>query len=157
MTSIDFAMRTFEALSPRELYDVMALRQRVFVVEQACAYLDADGRDANALHLLGRGDDGALIAYLRVLPPGIGFRDDHAIGRVVTAPEVRGHGLGRPLVREGVAQLFARAGGPVAISLAAQAHLEAFYGSLGWARSTGEYDLDGIPHVDMRRPAVPLT
>ncbi len=44
-----------------------------------------------------------------------------------------------------------KADGQVPISLAAQAHLEGFYGSLGFRTISSPYDEDGIPHLDMRR------
>jgi ElaA protein len=130
------------------LHDLMVLRQRVFVVEQACAYLDADGRDPDAVHLLGCGEDDAVCAYLRAFPP------DEAgaawIGRVVTAPEVRGKGLGRPLMREGMRRVRA-AWGDCPIRIGAQARLERFYASLGFAVCGEGYDEDGIPHLPMVR------
>jgi ElaA protein len=133
----------------RELHDLLALRARVFVVEQACIYLDVDGRDPIAHHVLGFEDD-VLVAYARVLPAGTRF-DVPAIGRVVVAPEVRGRGLARALMHEAIEA--ARAlHGEVPLALAAQAHLEGFYASLGFVREGDAYDEDGIPHVDMRRP-----
>ena len=143
------ALRTFDDLSPRELHDALALRQRVFVVEQACIYQDLDGKDPDALHLLGRDDEtDALVAYARILPPGARF-DVAAIGRVVVAPERRGEGLARALVLEAIRVARDHHGARAALS--AQAHLEAFYASLGFVRVGDEYDEDGIPHVDMRR------
>jgi predicted GNAT family N-acyltransferase len=41
----------FDDLTPRELQNIYAARQQVFVVEQACIYLDADGHDEAAWHL----------------------------------------------------------------------------------------------------------
>lgn len=144
---MDWSWSSWRELDRDALYAVMVLRQRVFVVEQDCPYLDADGRDPEALHLLGR-QDGALVAYLRAfLPDESGAA---RIGRVVTAPEVRGTGLGRPLMREGLARLHAHAG-PCPVVLSAQAHLERFYASLGFAVCGPGYDEDGIPHLPMRR------
>lgn len=137
----------FRALGEVRLYAVMALRQRVFVVEQACAYLDADGRDPDALHLVGEAPGSAIAAYLRAFPPVDG---EAVIGRVVTAPEVRGTGLGRPLMAEGIARVHA-AWGPCPIRIGAQAHLERFYASVGFAVCGPGYDEDGIPHLPMRR------
>ena len=85
-------------MTPRDLYDVLALRVAVFVVEQDCAYLELDGRDTepDALHWWSRDDAGVLTASLRVLvEPGVG----HRIGRVVTAPAARGSGAGTALMR----------------------------------------------------------
>jgi len=138
----------FDDLTPRQLHDALALRQRVFVVEQACVYQDVDGKDPSALHLLGSAEDGVLVAYARILPPGTRF-DVAAIGRVVVAPERRGEGLARALMLEAI-RIACDHHGP-RVALGAQAHLEAFYASLGFVRDGGVYDEDGIPHVDMRR------
>lgn len=142
---MQFDWRDWRALDLDALYAVLALRQRVFVVEQRCPYLDADGRDPDSLHLLAR-RDGALVGYLRVLPPT--EVEPPRIGRVVTAPEARGTGLGRPLMREGVRGARARHG-PGPIRIEAQSHLAPFYGSLGFVVVGPEYDEDGIPHVPM--------
>jgi len=140
-------------LTADELYRILVVRQRVFVVEQACAYLDADGLDPAARHLWTEGPDGAVLAYLRVLPPGTRFAEA-SLGRVVTAPEVRRTGLGRALMIEGLAR--ARADhGDVPVRIGAQRYLERFYGELGFVRDSDEYDEDGIPHVEMVRAAGP--
>lgn len=137
-------VRAFAELSAPELYAIVNLRERVFVVEQKCVYLDADGLDPAARHLWAeRG--GKIIAYLRILPAGVKY-DEIAIGRVVTAPEARGGGLGRELMERGIAAV-----GGAPIRLSAQAHLEAFYESLGFRRASEPYDEDGIPHVEMVR------
>ena len=143
-----FRIVPFEALSGADVYDVLALRQRIFVVEQRCCYLDADGLDAAAEHLLARDGDGRLVAYLRILPPGVRL-PEIAIGRVVVTAERRGEALGRRVMEAALAHVDAR--GRAVVMLAAQAHLEGFYGSLGFVRVSDEYDEDGIPHVDMRR------
>jgi ElaA protein len=139
-------VRTFAELSTSELYAILALRERVFVVEQKCAYQELDGRDAVCRHLWAE-QGGAIVAYLRIVPAGARF-DEVSIGRVVTAPEVRGAGLGRELMIRGIA-----ACGAVPIRVMAQAYLEKFYAELGFARVSDLYDEDGIMHVDMIKPA----
>ena len=136
----------FDELSAGTLYDLLALRSRVFVVEQRCAYDDLDGLDRVARHLWA--SDGAEIAaYLRIIPAGVKYAEV-SIGRVVVAPAHRGTGLGQVLMRRGIA-----AAGGAAIRLGAQAHLERFYADLGFQRASDVYDEDGIPHVEMVRPA----
>lgn len=143
--------KAFDALTVHELYAIVALRERVFVVEQHCAYLDADGLDPISRHLWAaegeRASIPAIRAYLRIVPPGARFAEI-SIGRVITAPEVRGTGLGRELMRRGIA-----ACGPGPIRIGAQAHLERWYGELGFVRASELYDEDGIPHVEMLRSA----
>lgn len=141
-----FALKPFDALSPAELYEILALRQRVFVVEQACAYLDCDGKDPAALHLLGRDARGALVAYARLLSPGVSFAEA-AIGRVVTDPAARRSGFGRALMNEAIARAREAFGGPLRIG--AQRYLERFYGELGFVADGEPYLEDGIPHTEM--------
>ncbi|MEP7280641.1 MAG: GNAT family N-acetyltransferase [Rubrivivax sp.] len=138
----------FAELSLDDLYDALALRSRVFVLEQG-PYQDPDGLDRHAWHLLGRDAAGALQAYLRVIDGGQRFAEP-SIGRVVTSPEARGSGHGRRLVSEGLvrcAQVWP--GQPVRIS--AQSHLQRFYGGFGFRTAGTEYLEDGIPHVEMLR------
>lgn len=137
-------IRPFGALTVRELYAITTLRERVFVVEQRCAYLDADGLDPKSRHLwLGDGDE--ILAYLRIVPAGAKFADV-SIGRVIVAPEARGTGLGLELMRRGLDEVGAQ---PTRIG--AQAHLEHFYDQLGFVRASEVYDEDGIPHIEMLR------
>lgn len=136
--------RGFDELTVHELYAIVALRERVFVVEQRCAYQDADGLDPLARHLWAE-ESGAVHAYCRMFAAGVKYAEA-SIGRVITAPEVRGTGLGRLLMRRALAAV-----GPVPVRIGAQAHLEAFYGELGFVRASAIYDEDGIPHIEMVR------
>ena len=139
----------FHALGVDDLYDALALRTRVFVMEQECIFLDADGVDRDSGHLLGRDEAGVLQAYLRIVDPGIKYAEP-SLGRVVTAPQARGTGLGRVLVAEGVKRCTAAWPGQ-AIRLGAQSRLQAFYGDFGFVRSGADYIEDGIPHCEMVR------
>ena len=137
--------RAFGELSAIDLYAIMALRERVFVVEQNCAYQDADGLDPHARHVWAEDHDGAIHAYLRIVPAGVKF-EEVSIGRVVTSPDTRGNGLGKTLMKQGLA-----VAGAVPVRIGAQAHLEKFYTELGFARISEPYDEDGIPHIEMLR------
>lgn len=141
----------FAALSVDELYDALALRAEVFVVEQACIFQDADGADRVSGHLLGRDAAGVLRAYLRVVDPGVKFAEP-SIGRVITSPAARGTGLGHRLIDEGVACCEAAWPGQ-AIRIGAQARLEVFYAGHGFVREGADYIEDGIPHCEMVRRA----
>jgi ElaA protein len=141
---MEWVIKPFDELTVHELYTITVLRERVFIVEQKCAYVDADGADPKCRHLLGREGD-ALWAYCRLVPAGVKFRET-SIGRVITAPEARGKGLGKELMQRGIA---ACGSGPIRIG--AQAHLEKFYGELGFIRASDLYDEDGIPHIEMLR------
>ncbi|MDB4943941.1 MAG: acetyltransferase [Labilithrix sp.] len=139
--------KPFDALTARELYAISVLRQRVFVVEQTCVYLDADGLDLASRHVWAATPSGEVHGYLRIVPAGVRFAET-SIGRVVTAPEVRGTGLGKKLMKRGLAEI-----GPEDVRISAQAHLVAFYGELGFASASEPYDEDGISHVEMLRRA----
>ncbi len=148
--TVRFEVRRFEELATLELYEILALRQRVFVVEQHCAYLDADGWDQGAMHVIGSRDR-SILAYARILEPGVRL-PERTIGRVIVAAGARGQGLARALMERSLSSI-RDAHGPTAVALSAQAHLEPFYASLGFERRGGQYDEDGIPHVDMVRAA----
>ncbi len=129
----------------RELYAITTLRERVFVVEQNCVYLDADGIDPQCRHLWAEDPMRVIHAYCRLVPAGVKYAEA-SIGRVITAPEARGSGLGKELMRRALAAL-----GNVPVKIGAQAHLEKFYGELGFVRTSEPYDEDGIPHLEMLR------
>ena len=150
---VTWDLLALDALAPADVYAVLQLRQRVFVVEQRCPYLDADGADDRALHLLGRADGSpTLAAYARLFVPGARYPDAASIGRIVTHPDVRGTGLGRVLVAEALARVEALAPG-ADVRIGAQRYLERFYEGFGFERASEDYDEDGIPHVDMVRAA----
>ena len=148
--AITWSVKHFEALTAREAHDLLALRVDIFVVEQACAYAEIDGRDPEAWHVLGHDDRVALIAYARILPPGPDGLPH--IGRVVVKKEHRGTGIAHDLMRRSLAFLEQHFGS-TASELAAQAHLERFYAAHGYVRVSEVYDWDGIPHIDMRLSA----
>ena len=142
----------FDALSREQLYALLRLRSEVFVVEQNCVFLDIDGQDDKAMHLLGtRVVEGApqLVAYVRCFPKGISFAEA-SIGRVVTKSSVRGGGLGHLLMAEAIRAL-QQQWGPQAIRIGAQAHLKNFYQQHGFVDMGLPYDEDGIDHLEMLR------
>jgi ElaA protein len=145
------AWRAFHQLTTEELYQLLKLRSQVFVVEQQCAYLDIDGNDQTADHLLAWNADDALVGYLRAFASD---KPDAAarIGRVVTSPAHRGTGLGHWLMEEALS-FIAQHYGDARVELSAQAHLEQFYARFGFTRSSENYLEDGIPHCRMQRAA----
>ncbi|HJS53769.1 MAG TPA: GNAT family N-acetyltransferase [Chitinophagaceae bacterium] len=147
---MNWVFKKFDQLTLQELYAILELRSKVFVVEQNCAYQDPDGKDQSAWHLMGMEND-VLIAYTRILPPGVSYPEP-AIGRVVTSPAHRGSGLGRELMKRSIAHC-EKIFGNTPITLGAQRYLENFYQSLGFFPSSNEYIEDGIPHIEMTRKA----
>lgn len=141
-----------DELTPLELYAMMQARQRVFVVEQQCPYLDADGSDHLALHLLGwrNTPDGLVLsAYARLFPPGAKYKEA-SIGRVMTNPAARGSGLGKALMAEALERVTEAEWGS-AVRIQAQMYLEGFYEEFGFRRVSEPYTEDDIWHVDMLR------
>ncbi len=147
-----FICKPFDQLTLQELYDIMVLRQEVFVVEQDCPYLDADGKDQNAWHLMGRDASGNLAAYTRLISKGVSYEKYPSIGRVVTSQTTRGNGIGKELMLQSLAwmeKLFPNE----SIKISAQCYLEKFYTGLGFEIVGESYLEDGIPHYPMIRPA----
>jgi ElaA protein len=151
--SMRFEWRRFADFSASELYDVLAFRQDVFIVEQNSVYRDLDFLDQLADHLVATSEEGRLSGYLRCLGPPSGMRDA-SFGRVVVAAAARGTGLGRELVSRAVERLRRQHSG-ADIVIGAQAHLEPFYASFGFAREGELYDDGGVPHYHMRLRAAP--
>jgi ElaA protein len=128
------------------LYDALALRCQVFIMEQG-AFLDTDGVDRHCWHLLGRDEAGVLQAYCRLVDPGVKYAEP-SMGRVITSAETRGTGLGRALVAEALKRHAATWPGQ-GNRISAQARLENFYASFGYRRTAPDYIEDDIPHTDM--------
>lgn len=147
---IEWHCLPFDRLAPRELQAIHVARQQVFVIEQACLFQDADEADAASLHLWAS-ERGELLAYARIVAPGIKYADA-SIGRVLTTRRARGAGLGRALLDRAIAQCRAAHPG-CAIVISAQLRLERFYADAGFMREGGDYLEDGQPHLQMRRPA----
>jgi ElaA protein len=148
MENIEWLVSPFDELSSRQVYDIMKLRQDVFIIEQDCIYEDLDGYDELAIHLCGYSQN-KLLCYARFFRPGIKYAEA-SIGRIVVSPKMRGAGLGKVLVSKANAyceQEFKTE----AIRIEAQSHLQNFYTELGYT-SVGEiYPVDGIDHIQMVR------
>lgn len=138
----------FHELSLEELYQIMALRQEVFIVEQDCPYLDADGKDQGSWHMMGFDDQSQLIAYTRLVPKGISYNDYPSIGRVVTAKSARGTGAGKKIMTHSIDWLQKKIG-QEPIKISAQCYLLKFYNALGFNAIGEEYLEDNIPHIAM--------
>ncbi len=146
---MNFICKPFADLSVYEWHDVAALRQIVFVVEQNCAYLDLDGKDKMAWHLMGY-EKNELIACTRLLPKGTAYEQYTSIGRVATHPRFRRKGMGITLMEKSihqVGQLF----GQSPIKIGAQQYLTTFYQKFGFEVVGEMYLEDDIPHVPMVR------
>lgn len=140
---------SFHALNLDQLYDMMKLRVDVFVVEQNCPYPELDDKDRipSTRHLFAYSVQGEMVAYARVLEPGVSYADA-SIGRVIVAQSVRGQGVAHELMQKAIA--IATEHWPTHnIQIGAQQHLQAFYQQQGFQACSDGYLEDGIPHIDM--------
>lgn len=147
---MDYTCKKFSELSLEELYQIMVLRQEVFVVEQDCPYLDADGKDQSSFHLMGRDEKGKLVAYTRLVPKGISYEKYPSIGRVVTSSSVRGRGVGKELMEVSI-EWCEKIWSGASVKISAQTYLKKFYESLGFEQVGEGYLEDDIPHIPMLR------
>lgn len=145
---LNFVCKSFDQLSLKELHDSLLLRSEVFVVEQNCVYLDTDGKDPKALHVLGIDENNKIVAYARILPKGQVYSSFVAIGRVVVSKDVRGKKYGHDLIKYTVNQSN-KHHKDCAIKISAQSHLISFYETHGFQIKGEEYLEDGIPHTAM--------
>lgn len=140
----------FSELTVHSLYALLRLRDQVFVVEQDSVYGDLDNLDQDAWHVLVCTAEGELLAYARVLAPGVKDPRAACIGRVVVAPAARGLGLGGALLDRALA--VADEQYPEApLVLSAQCDKQGMYAGRGFVAEGEPYDDGGIDHVTMRR------
>ena len=143
-----FEIKKFEQLSLLELYEIIKLRQEVFIVEQNCPYHDCDGNDTDAWHVFYK-ENGHVAACLRILKKGVTF-DETAIGRFVVRKNLRKRGVGRRMMEISIDFIENQLKTPP-IKMQAQSYLLDFYKSFGFTEISGEYIEDGIPHYDLLR------
>jgi len=149
MDKLSYTSKKFNQLSTGELYEILNLRQEIFVVEQDCPYIDTDYKDQDAIHIMGRNNDGKLHAYARVIPVGISYEGYASIGRVITSAAYRGKGEGRHLMQASIDMAKDLDWNP--LKLSAQVYAIPFYKRLGFEPVGEEYLEDNIPHIAMIR------
>ena len=143
---LNWHISDFDSLDVHLFHDVLKLRIDIFVVEQNCPYEELDDQDQGAIHVIGRDADGAVLAYARILDAN--EKRPPAIGRVVVDERLRAKGVGHALM-ERCLEYLEKEHGTRHSYLSAQTHLQQFYAVHGYETVSEEYDLDGIPHVDM--------
>ncbi len=143
---LNIEIKKFSELSLAELYAILQLRSEVFVVEQDCVYQDIDGKDAEALHVLGT-KNGNIVAYTRCFAPGYYF-PEAAIGRVIVKESERKFGYGHEIMKASATAIFKNYN-TSNIKLSAQQYLIKFYESHGYQCIGEGYLEDGIPHIAM--------
>ena len=145
---MNFQLKHFNDLSVSELYQILKLRQNVFVIEQNCIYPELDGYDKDCFHVFLLDDIGECIAASRLVPPKIKHENFASIGRVCTSINNRKNGLGKQLMQyslQNSEELFLLK----SIKIGAQLYLKIFYESFGFVQVSEPYDEDGIIHIDM--------
>jgi ElaA protein len=143
---INWSSQSFNNLSNEELYAILQLRSEVFVVEQNCVFLDADGKDLYCHHLMCW-QEKKLLACARIVPAGISY-SEISIGRIVSSPSARGLGIGKQLLPKAIELAYTLHGKQV-IRIGAQYYLKGFYESFGFRQDSPIYLEDGIEHIEM--------
>jgi ElaA protein len=143
---MEYSIKSFDELTPLELYQILKLREEVFIVEQNCVYKDIDDYDLRAYHLMGKINN-EIQAYARIFSPRIKY-PECSIGRVVVRKEQRLNFYGKSLMQVAIKFLNEKFSG-VSIVISAQLYLKKFYEEFGFKAIYDVYDEDGIPHIKM--------
>ncbi|MFC4652475.1 GNAT family N-acetyltransferase [Lactococcus nasutitermitis] len=145
---MNWNLKAFDTLSVQELYAILKVRVDVFVVEQNCPYPELDDKDKLAQHLFLTNEKGEVIAYCRLLPQNVSFKEV-SIGRVLVNPNFRKQDFGRELLQKALDVLNEQK--ERAIKIEAQYYLRNFYASFGFEECSEPFLEDGIKHVEMLR------
>ena len=143
---MECVIKKFDELTTKELYDLLQIRFRVFVLEQKSLYDEVDGRDLNCYHLLGY-NNGELVAYLRILPRGLSF-NEVSIGRVAVREDSRGYGFGRVIVSKAM-DYISNEMKENEVRIEAQSYLKEFYESFGFKQTSEPFLDEGVEHIEM--------
>ncbi len=138
--------RRFYQLTNLELYNILQLRNAVFVVEQNCIYQDADGKDEKARHIFLK-DGHTIVTYLRIFKAGDYF-NNASIGRVVTHPDYRNKGYATQAIVKAI-NYIGKIWNERFIEISAQTYLIDYYQNLGFVPKGKPYLEDNIPHIRM--------
>jgi len=145
--ALDWTVRHYHSLNQSEIQEIFQIRETVFIVEQQCIYEDVDSLDEKCSHVIGRDNTGILVAYARILPPGLKY-SAASFGRVLVVSNQRGRKVGRKLVEICIAEC--RKNYPASkCRISAQTYLIDFYKSFGFNTRGTPYLEDGILHIDM--------
>ena len=146
MSQVIWKIKSFGQLTSKELYEILKIRQEVFIVEQTCYYLDADGEDEKAVHIWAE-KNGQILAYCRIFDENIKYKEP-SIGRVLTHPNYRGQNFGKILLKISIDAIKARFKNK-SIRISAQDYLIKFYNDFNFKETGKKYLEDDIPHYEM--------
>ncbi|MDP4283546.1 MAG: GNAT family N-acetyltransferase [Bacteroidota bacterium] len=149
---IKWECQSFNELAGEELYKIIQLRIEVFAVEQNIVYQDCDNKDMYSWHLTGSLNN-KIVAYSRIIPPGISYPEAASIGRVVTSPEIRSKSIGKLLFKKSLEELY-NLFGDIPVTLSAQLYLVKFYESFSFNQKGSVYIEDNVRHIKMERPRI---
>jgi len=140
---INWLILDFKEINNFNLYQLLKLRSKVFVVEQNCVYQDLDDKDQKAKHIIGVYDN-QVIACSRVL-----FEEGYyLIGRIIVEKKYRRKNIGEKIVNKSI-QYILNISKNNKIKISAQARLNDFYINLGFVKKGKKYMEDGILHQAM--------
>jgi len=143
---MQYIIKNFKELTNIELYNILKLRQEIFIIEQACIYPDIDNHDENAHHLMAL-DAGEIIGCLRILGKGVTFKEC-SIGRLVVSKSHRGKGIAKEMMQKAL-DFIGNELQETHIKISAQVYATPFYEGVGFKIVSEKYLEDDIPHVDM--------
>ncbi len=146
MSGLSIYFKSYNELTKCELFDIYFIRQEVFIVEQNCVYQDIDQKDYYSYHLMAY-DNELLVAYLRIVHPGISY-DEPSIGRVLTKISHRRRGISKKIIQTAI-QKVRDVYNHSNIRISAQEYLIPFYRSLNFVTVGEVYLEDDIRHIEM--------
>ncbi|MFA5620555.1 MAG: GNAT family N-acetyltransferase [Weeksellaceae bacterium] len=148
MNQLHWHFKNFNDLTSTELYEILHLRNEVFVVEQDCIYNECDGKDYHCFHLWCTLEN-KIVGYSRIVPPGISY-EIPSFGRIVSHPDFRHLKLGHQLIRHNL-QIIQNFYQTDNVRISAQVYLKKFYEQYGFQQTSEEYLEDSLPHIEMTR------
>lgn len=137
-------VKTFQELTLEELYEILKLRQDVFMIEQSCPEPDLDYVDQKSYHVFIN-EDNEIKAYLRVIPAGV-VHEYTVIGRVVAKTKRAGHGT--IVMNAGISTAKEKLNA-TKIKINAQSYAIPFYEQFGFQVTSEEFIEANIPHKQM--------
>ena len=135
--------KKFKELTNTELYKILQLRSKIFVVEQNCVYNDLDNLDFEANHIICLLKKN-IIGYSRIIDK----KANIVIGRIIVEKKYRKKGIGEKLVKKSI-RTAKRKIGKKTIIISAQKQWDSFYKKLNFKCTGKEYLEDGILHQEM--------